>query len=148
MLYPRPLERCVAKSQPVFGITSREGCAVTVSGGFDTLTILVSKLELNLPGTILLLEHDGQWKRIMDWFWNYGLTFRTVNDVYIAYHVTDTAGGDIDYWIADGSTATFVSGKSLRMKWSGWLFIQKYRVSLLNKWWNKTCRLIRDLWII
>jgi len=45
--------------------------------------VILEKLETSLAGVILLMEYDGQCKRLWTWLWRYGLSRYVFNTLHL-----------------------------------------------------------------
>jgi len=61
----------------------------TVSADGYITEVNLEKLEASLAGLVLLVEYDGQCKRLWTWLWRYGLSRDVLNTLHLGGHGPD-----------------------------------------------------------
>lgn len=97
-----------------------------LSGYLQVTTVPLEKLETFLPGTVLLIEYDRDFRRLFTWFWNYGLSRDTFNSIYLGADFPDHSRLGRGYVLAGCSPKMRLHKTSLQSKWSGRLYRGEY----------------------
>jgi len=82
---------------------------------------------VTLPGTVLLIERDGDWTRVPRWFYHYLLSSKRCDQIRVALHAVDLANGGVKYWFDGMEGGFWVHETVLEGKFSGRLYIEEYR---------------------
>lgn len=111
-----------------------------ISGDYQATVVALENLETNLAGTVLLAEYDGRYRRILTWLWQYRLRKCSSSIFQIEAEAPDLfqfRSGEM-FLMSGGSPAVPIHESVLGRKWSGRLYIAKW----------KQCRwvLIEYLW--
>jgi hypothetical protein len=109
-----------------------------VSGDGRSATFYREQLEASLAGTMLFVECDYAYRRILTWLWQYGLSTKRYNQVRIADHSQNPMTGETIYWIYGTNDKLLTRETVLEDKWSGRLLIQAYK--------GKPLRMLKYVW--
>ncbi|KAH6667176.1 hypothetical protein B0J14DRAFT_183988 [Halenospora varia] len=110
-----------------------------VSGDRLATEVVLDKLEVSLAGTMLLVEYDGQYKRLWTWLWKYSLNRDVCNTLRLTGDWPEPLGLGRGYVLTGGSSEILVNDRVLEGKWSGRLLIQEYKnrtIVLLEYFWQ------------
>jgi len=108
--------------------------------------VILDELETSLAGTLLLVEYDGNWKRLCTWLWNIGLSRNKFNSIHIGGYGPGFVGLGTGYVLAGCSPEIHIDERILARKWSGRLLIQGYSKEssmFLRYAWQDTKEMLR-----
>ena len=98
-----------------------------MSGDFQAANFSLEKLESSLAGTMLLVEYDGKFRRLLAWLWKYGLSRDVITSpTHLSGDSPDHSRLGRVYTLAGSSPQMVLHEKGLERKWSGRLYLQEY----------------------
>ncbi|APA11286.1 hypothetical protein sscle_07g060560 [Sclerotinia sclerotiorum 1980 UF-70] len=112
-----------------------------ISGGCQVTVVVLESLETTLAGTILLIEYDSHYRRIFTWLWHCWLRKSMSSIFQIEAEAPDLfqfRSGKV-FLMSGGSPAMRVHESVLERKWSGRLYIgrwRQYRWVLIKYLWE------------
>lgn len=97
-----------------------------LSGDCMATEVTQEKLEPSLAGTMLLIEYDGKYGRLLTWLWKYWLSRDSWNMVQVGASAPDLIRSGISIWIVGGTPDLKIHKTVLESKWSGRLYLHEY----------------------
>ena len=98
-----------------------------VSGDSLATRVDEGRLEASLAGTVLLVEYDGNYRRILSWLWQYGLRRDKCNNIHLNAKGPHPWKFGMAYTLAGGYSEIPIHEATLERTWSGRLLIQGYK---------------------
>ena len=105
-----------------------------VSADYQATKVTLDQLETSLAGVMLLVEHDGRYRRLWTWLRKYGLRKNLYRTIYLSGNWPPSFRFGHGYILAGCSPEIHIDKSVLEDRWSGRLVIQGYEKQYLLLW--------------